>query len=216
MPKPTTLPQFATLLEFYDNPPPGDLKISEDGRSTTSPMAPAEAPDPRKLPRHIVEDPQMCFTITAAARNYLAASAGPTGDIPYFHFAAQGVLTNTIGCVNLNLDLFAVIASHICTFAQTADELGLHAVESTSLKNVEGMRPNRKLRRLGVDRVIIEMRSVSVFETYAGDIQQLARANNDTGSEIIYRGTAFDAEAILYKVSSMRRATFSWWKQATT
>jgi hypothetical protein len=31
------------------------------------------------------------------------------------------------------------------------------------------------------------MRSVAGFERYAGDIQQLARANNGTGSEIIYK-----------------------------
>lgn len=62
------------------------------------------------------------------------------------------------------------------------------------------VRPNRKIIRQGVEKIIFEMKSIASFNAHADKIQNMARANNGRGTEIIFRGLETGERSIIYKV----------------
>lgn len=198
-----TLPvssQHTTLLQFYNNPPTGNITTGNLGSAGTSSMAPSNPVEARQLPRHIIEDQQMCHIITGDARAYLANSSTHPGALSQIHYVTQMFLDISIGDETRNIDMFAQVSAYIRKFVQIADGLGPGEIQVVPCDNEGGIRPNRKIIQQGVEKIIVEMKSIAAFNFHAGRIQNLARANNGRGTEMIFMGSEIEERSIIFKV----------------
>lgn len=194
------LPTHTTLLQFYDNPPAGDIITGDRGNSTTASVTPVTPPNERQLPRHIIQDRQMCQALTTSARDYLSNSTTPPGPLPVFYYSTQEYLNVSIGDETRNIDMFGLVSAYVRQFVQVADELEPGDIQVIPCDNEGAIRPNRKIVRKGVDKVIVEMKSIAAFDAHIGEIQNLARANNGQGTEIIFSGHEIKGRSIIFKV----------------
>jgi hypothetical protein len=193
-------PQYATVLQFYDHPPTGNTITGDHGSSSTSQMSPCTPPDARELPRHIMEDQQMCRRIMESARTYLTGSTTLPGPLPHIHYVAQIYLRTSIGDETRNIDMFGQISAYVRQFVQIVDRLGPDDIEVVPCDSEGGIRPNRKMIRQNTEKIIVELKSIAAFDRHAGDILDLAHGNNGHGTEIIYDGNERGARSIIFKV----------------
>ncbi|KAK2767067.1 hypothetical protein FQN54_006386 [Arachnomyces sp. PD_36] len=205
--KPVLL-QYTTLLEFYDDYPTRNTTTAttSHGNPITSPVPSINSTDPHLLPRHILQDQQMCQAIITRGQDYLASLAAPPGNIPYLHLATQMLLRASLtGDGSLNTDLFVNISAYVRQFVEIADRLSPGDVQSvpceeTHCEGVERTRSIRKLTRDGVDRVIVKMQSVAAFNHHASEIQAMAGANNRDGTDIVLEAVETGARSTIYKI----------------
>ncbi|WEW57339.1 hypothetical protein PRK78_002804 [Emydomyces testavorans] len=194
------LPQYTRLLEFYDHPPNAHLTTASHGSSSTAPMAPAATPVAHHLPRRIIEDQNMCQTITMAARSHLAGLTTPPGNLASFHLATQMGLNATTGDELRNIDVFGFAAFYVRCFVETAEGLAAGEIQVVPGQSIGKINANRKIVRQAVDRVIVEVKSVAAFQRHAEEIQNLARANQGNGTEIRFQGTETDGRSMILKL----------------
>lgn len=201
-----------TFLEFYDHPPLSNTTTINPGSSSTAPIAPPEPPDPRKLPRLIRGEQHMCHAIIHDARETLTNCNSPLQGLPLYHAVTEGNLGSHTGDENSNLDMFKTVADYIARFVEAADRLPCYTVQSTTCQNHGGVRANRKIQRAGVDRIIVEQKSVAAFDRHSVDIQDLAHANGGQGTEILFQSYAAGAESIVLKVSQHNNIPSCVWR----
>lgn len=195
------LPTWGILPPYYDSPPTGQITTGNIGSSTTAPLAPAYPPDPRRMPRHILLDSQMCQTLTQNARHYVNNLGNLPGNLPSIHVTTQMNLNSSTGDETRNIDMFTLATGYIRHFVEIADGLPADSVQSVPCENHGGIQPNRKLRRQGIDRAIVDHKSIAAFNRHADHIQALGGANNNRGTQIICGTTETGAKSIVFKVS---------------
>lgn len=143
----------------------------------------------------------MCNIVTAAACTYLAALTTLPGVLVHSHVATELALHTNAGDETSHIYLFTHLTSYVRNFVEIADGLATGDIQGVPCQNIEGVRPNQKLIRQGVEKVIVEIKSVAAFNTHAGAIQKMARANRGSGTEIIYQGHKANARSSILKVS---------------
>lgn len=201
LPAQPVLPPHTTLSEFYDNPPTGNIKTGNHGSSgaTAAAVAPINPPDTRQLPRHIIEDRQMCQTITGNARTYLNNSTTSPGLLSLIHPGTQMFL-NAMGDGTCNIDMFANISAYVRQFVEIADGLGAGDVQVGSCDSGGRSGTNRLITRQGVEKIVAEMTTITAFNTHANEIQNLAGANDGRGTEITFPDFGIGGNSIIYNV----------------
>jgi hypothetical protein len=171
-----------TLLQFYNDPPTGQVVIgaNEFGSRNTASMPPNLVQNPRGLPRPIINDPRLCHKLLRFANNHLAGSSNPPTFFDDLHGLIGRALSRALlGNETINMDAFAQIMTYVTEFVLAADGAIVHVASCT---NQGGIRPNRKIQRDGVDRVIVECKSVAAYDEHIDTIQEMGTGQ---GEELI-------------------------------
>lgn len=137
------------MLHFYDNPPTAQVQIPHHGSSSTASWHPRDPSNEHKLPRLIVENPQLGPDLVRFARNYLTTTLPPVP--PFFQhlhdLATRWIGRDPLGDETHNWLLFKDVSNYIVEFVIAADQLLSDDVQVTPCRDEGGIRPNMMLQR---------------------------------------------------------------------
>jgi hypothetical protein len=189
---------MATFVQYYNDPPWGQVNIALPGNSSTPPYSPSDTPSPENLPRHITGDPQLSNALLTFARNYLVGAPNPPPGFDYMHRLTGRIVDRaTVGDESVNIDAFAQLCVYVTEFVVAVDNLAQNGIQILRCANEGGIRPNRKILRNGTDRVIVQHKSVAAYNRHLSEIRNLAEGQ---GTQLIASSHETGAKSIILKV----------------
>jgi hypothetical protein len=190
-----------SFLQFYNDPPTGQISIGAPGSTSTAPMSSQSPPDERRFPRRIIQDSQLCQTLLQFARNHLATSPAPPALFDgVYDFTRRVISRGTVGDETRNTLVFDRITEYVIEFVLQADQLPPNDIDVVPCETEGHIRPNLKVQRNRIDRVIVELKSIGAYDAHGPNIQDLARGQ---GTEIIPQTFEAGARSIIFKVRAL-------------
>lgn len=167
-----------TFRQLYDNPPAGSPQVGNGGSTDTSAFDPVHPPQATTLPRHIVEDPNLCQHLRAFAQKYLTQLTHTRpAELDVACAAVLHALTILgVGDEGINTALFPGTSTYAIEFVASADQIPLMMFQFRTCDIVDGIRPGTILMQNQHPRLVVKYKGINAFNPHHNAITNLTRA----------------------------------------